>query len=60
MLTHTFNYKADAEAMIESEITRPIMIIFLVFGVIVLYKYLKAPKNSGRIIYEKKLPDKGE
>ncbi len=46
--------------MIESEIARPIMIIVIVFGVIVLYKYLKAPKNSDRKIDEKKPPDIGK
>ena len=45
--------------MIESEIARPIMIIVIVFGVFVLYKYLKAPKNSDRITNEKKRSDKG-
>ena len=43
--------------MIESEIARPIMIIVIVFGVFVLYKFLKAPKNSDRIDEEKKRPD---
>ena len=46
--------------MIESEIARPIMIIVIVFGVFVLYKYLKAPKNSDQIIDEKKRSDKGQ
>ena len=44
--------------MIESEIARPIMIIVIVFGVFVLYKYLKAPKNSDQIDDEKKRSNK--
>ena len=46
--------------MIETEIARPILIIVIVFGVIVLYRHLKTPKNSDQIIDEKKRPDKGE
>ena len=44
--------------MIETEIARPILIIVIIFGVFVLYKYLKAPKNSVQILDEKKRPDK--
>ena len=44
--------------MIETEIARPILIIVIMFGVFVLYKYLKAPKNSDNILDEKKRPDK--
>ena len=46
--------------MIENEIARSILIIVIVFGMFVLYKYLKAPKNSDQIIDEEKRPDKGE
>ena len=46
--------------MIETEIARPILIIVIVFGVIVLYKYLKALKNSDQTIDEKKRSDKGQ
>ena len=44
--------------MIETEIARPILIIVIMFGVFVLYKYLKAPKNSDKTLDEKKRPDK--
>ena len=46
--------------MIESEIARPVLIIAIVFGVIVLYRHLKTPKNSDQTIDEKKRPDKGQ
>ena len=44
--------------MIETEIARPILIVVIMFGVFVLYKYLKAPKNSDKILDENKRPDK--
>jgi len=46
--------------MIETEIARPILIIVIIFGGVVLYKYLKTPKNSDKTLDEKKRPDKGQ